>query len=60
MAFHQEEQQNTTTSLNYKCKKIVVKELKSVNLKYITVEQLDDDMIVPPSDRPMFILINWE
>ena len=33
---------------------------KSVNLKYITVGRLDDDMIVPPSDGPMFILINWE
>ena len=33
---------------------------KSVNLRYITVGWLDDDMIVPPSDGPMFILINWE
>ena len=33
---------------------------KPVNLKYITVGQLDDDMIVLPSDGPMFILINWE
>ena len=32
--------------------------LKSVNLKYITVGRLDDDMIVPPSDGPMFILID--
>ena len=31
---------------------------KSVNLKYITVGQLDDDMIVPPSDGAMFILID--
>ena len=36
------------------------REQKSVNLKYITVGRLDDDMIVPPSDGPMFILINWE
>ena len=35
-------------------------DMKSVNLKYITVGRLDDDMIVPPSDGPMFILINWE
>ena len=34
--------------------------MKSVNLRYITVGRLDDDMIVPPSDGPMFILINWE
>ena len=34
--------------------------IKSVNLRYITVGRLDDDMIVPPSDGPMFILINWE
>ena len=34
--------------------------LKSVNLRYITMGWLDDDMIVPPSDGPMFILINWE
>ena len=33
---------------------------KSVNLKYITVGWLDDDMIVPPSDGAMFILIDWE
>ena len=32
--------------------------LKSVNLKYITVGRMDDDMIVPPSDGAMFILIN--
>ena len=34
--------------------------IKSVNLRYITVGRLDDDMIVPLSDGPMFILINWE
>ena len=34
--------------------------LKSVNLKYITAGRLDHDMIVPPSDGPMFFLINWE
>ena len=33
---------------------------KSINLRYITVGRLDDDMIVPPSDGAMFILINWE
>ena len=37
-----------------------VKDKKSVNLKYITVGRLDDDMIVPPSDGAMFILIDWE
>ena len=31
--------------------------IKSVNLKYITVRPLDNDMIIPPSDGPMFILI---
>jgi hypothetical protein len=31
---------------------------KSVNLRYITVGRLDDDMIVPPSDGAMFILID--
>ena len=34
--------------------------VKSVNLRYITVGRLDDDTIVPPSDGPIFILINWE
>ena len=34
--------------------------VRAVNLKYISVGRLDDDMIVPPSDGPMFILINWE
>ena len=32
--------------------------IKSVNLKYITVGRLEDDMIVPPSDGAMFILID--
>ena len=31
---------------------------KSVNLKYITVGRLDNDMIVPPSDGAKFILID--
>ena len=35
-------------------------DLKSVNLKHITVGRMDDDMIVTPSDGPMFILIDWE
>ena len=34
--------------------------LKSDNLQYNTVGWLDDVMIVPPSDGPMFILIDWE
>ena len=34
--------------------------IKSVNLWYNTVGRRDDDMIVPPSDGPMFILIDWE
>ena len=34
------------------------REYKSVNLKYITMGRLDDDMIVPPSDGAMFILID--
>ena len=33
---------------------------KSVNLRYITMGRLDDDMTVPPSDGAMFILIDWE
>ena len=33
--------------------------LKSVNLQYNTVERRVDGMIVPPSDGPMFILIDW-
>ena len=33
-------------------------EQKSVNLRYITVGRLDDDMIVPSSDGAMFILID--
>ena len=37
---------------------VIGKEQKSVNLKYITVGRLDDDMIVPPSDGAMFILID--
>ena len=32
--------------------------MKSVNLKYITVGRLDDDLMVPPSDGAMFILID--
>ena len=38
--------------------KLVHSNKKSVNLKYITVGRLDDDMIVPPSDGAMFILID--
>ena len=33
---------------------------KSVNLKFNTVGRRDDDMIVPPSDGPMIISIDWE
>ena len=33
---------------------------KSDNLQYNTVGQLDDAMIVPPSDGPMLILIDWK
>ena len=32
-----------------------VLDIKSVNLRYITVGRLDDDMIVSLSDGPMFI-----
>ena len=38
--------------------KVCILLLKLVNLKYITVGRLDDDMIVPPSDGAMFILID--
>ena len=34
--------------------------MNSVNLWFNTVGQRDDDMIVPLSDGPMFILIDWE
>ena len=34
--------------------------MKSVNLQYNTVERRLDEMIVLPSDGPMFILIDWE
>ena len=37
---------------------LILYHLKPVNLKYITVGRLDDDMIVPPSDGAMFILID--
>ena len=37
-----------------------VKNLKSDNLQYNMVGRQDDGMIVPPSDGPMFILIDWE
>ena len=39
---------------------IVRGDQKSVNLQFNTVGRRDDNMIVPPSDGPMFILINWE
>ena len=35
-------------------------QVNSVNLQFNTVGRWDDDMIVPPSDGPMFILIDWE
>ena len=35
-------------------------DLKSDNLQYNTVGQWVHGMIVPPSDGPMFILIDWE
>ena len=44
------------TSINL----IVLGKYKSDNLQYNTVGQRDDSMIVPPSDGPMFILIDWE
>ena len=34
--------------------------LKSVNLQFNKVGRRDHHMIVPPSDGPMFILIDWE
>ena len=36
------------------------KVLKSVNLQFNTVGRWDNDMIVPPSDGPMIIWIDWE
>ena len=35
-------------------------DMKSVNLQFNTVGRRDDDMIVPPSDGPMIIWIDWE
>ena len=34
--------------------------VKSVNLQFNTVWRRDDDMIVPPSDGPMIIWIDWK
>ena len=34
--------------------------LKSVNLQFNTVGRRDDDMIVPLTDGPMIIWIDWE
>ena len=50
--FYQNDKQETTSALRQ------VQPIKSVNLKYITVGRLDADMIVPPSDGAMFILID--
>ena len=38
--------------------KIKANDKYSVNLQFNMVERWDDDMIVPPSDGPMFILID--
>ena len=38
----------------------VIAGLKSVNLQFNTVERRDDNMIVPSSDGPMIIWIDWE
>ena len=35
-------------------------DLKPDNLQYNTVGRCVDRMVVPPSDGPMFILIDWE
>jgi hypothetical protein len=34
--------------------------LKSLNLQYNAVERRVDETLVPLSDDPMFILIDWE
>ena len=39
---------------------VYIYNLKSVNLQFNTVGRWDDDMIVPPSDGPMIIWIDWE
>ena len=44
---------NWATATTSKC-------LKSVNLQFNKVGRQDDDMIVPPSDGPMIIWIDWE
>ena len=37
---------------------LATRKQKSVNLQFNTVGRWDNDMIVPPSDGPMFILID--
>ena len=39
---------------------VLLFDLKSDNPQYNTVGQWVDGTIVPPSDGPMFILIDWE
>ena len=34
--------------------------IKSFNVQYNKVERQVDETIIPPSDGPMFILIDWE
>ena len=38
----------------------IFKYIKSVNLQFNTVGRRDNNMIVPPSDGPMIIWIDWE
>ena len=39
---------------------IVIADYKYNNLQYNTVGRWSDGMIIPLSDGPMFILIDWE
>ena len=39
---------------------IILHGQESDNLQYNTVGRWNDGMIIPPSDGPMFIFIDWE
>ena len=66
--YHQHQSTNnldtvsTSTSLSIRCFSLKTRQpvQKSVNLQFNTVGRRDDDMIVPPSDGPMIIWIDWE
>ena len=51
---------NRALALRLKILKKRLNHIKSENLQYNTLGQWVDGAIVPPSDGPMFILIDWE